>query len=101
MVVVVAILSGIGSVLMTHFVAFAVLRFLNATIMPQIYQLPYIIREYGITSLALTVYELSKLKKASKLNTGAICYPFFLKCHMLENPNSEWSAKLLEVFAQT
>lgn len=41
--VVVAVVFGIASVLVTNFTAFVVLRFINATIMPQIFQLPYII----------------------------------------------------------
>lgn len=39
----VAIVFGISSVLVTSFTAFIVLRFINATMMPQIFQLPYII----------------------------------------------------------
>ncbi|CAN7982280.1 unnamed protein product, partial [Ixodes pacificus] len=42
--VIVAVISGISSILVTNFVAFTVLRFVNATIMPQIFQLPYIIQ---------------------------------------------------------
>lgn len=41
--VVVATVFGISSILVTNFVAFVVLRFFNATIMPQIFQLPYVI----------------------------------------------------------
>ncbi|KAG0421884.1 hypothetical protein HPB47_002252 [Ixodes persulcatus] len=41
--VIVAVISGISSILVTNFIAFTVLRFVNATIMPQIFQLPYII----------------------------------------------------------
>lgn len=41
--VLVAVVFGVSSVLVTNFTAFIVLRFFNATIMPQIYQIPYII----------------------------------------------------------
>ncbi|CAN7982285.1 unnamed protein product, partial [Ixodes pacificus] len=41
--VVVAVLSGLSSVLVTNFTAFATLRALNASVMPQMFQLPYII----------------------------------------------------------
>lgn len=41
--VLIAIVFGFSSILVTNFIAFVVLRFINATIMPQIFQLPYII----------------------------------------------------------
>ncbi|KAM7307624.1 uncharacterized protein ISCGN_011260 [Ixodes scapularis] len=41
--VIVAVIFGISSILVTNFIAFTVLRFVTATIMPQIFQLPYII----------------------------------------------------------
>ncbi|XP_049529176.1 LOW QUALITY PROTEIN: organic cation transporter protein-like [Dermacentor silvarum] len=41
--VVVATVFGISSILVTNFIAFIVLRFINATIMPQIFQIPYVI----------------------------------------------------------
>ncbi|KAM7307619.1 carcinine transporter [Ixodes scapularis] len=41
--VVVAVLSGLSSILVTNFTAFATLRALNASVMPQMFQLPYII----------------------------------------------------------
>ncbi|KAH6928478.1 hypothetical protein HPB50_016714 [Hyalomma asiaticum] len=41
--VVIATVFGVSSILVTNFVAFVVLRFMNATIMPQIFQLPYVI----------------------------------------------------------
>ncbi|XP_077539872.1 organic cation transporter protein-like [Haemaphysalis longicornis] len=41
--VAIAVVFGISSVLATSFTAFVVLRFINATMMPQIFQLPYII----------------------------------------------------------
>ncbi|XP_070395208.1 organic cation transporter protein-like [Dermacentor albipictus] len=34
---------GLSSILVTNFIAFAMLRFMNASVMPQIFQLPYII----------------------------------------------------------
>ncbi|CAN7988813.1 unnamed protein product [Ixodes hexagonus] len=43
MTVVVAILSGLSSILVTNFTAFSTLRAINASVMPQIFQLPYII----------------------------------------------------------
>ncbi|EEC08880.1 organic cation/carnitine transporter, putative, partial [Ixodes scapularis] len=40
---IVAVIFGISSILGTNFIAFTVLRLVTATIMPQIFQLPYII----------------------------------------------------------
>ncbi|XP_077539866.1 carcinine transporter-like isoform X2 [Haemaphysalis longicornis] len=39
----VATVFGLSSILVTNFIAFAFLRFINASVMPQIFQLPYII----------------------------------------------------------
>lgn len=39
----VATVFGLTSILVTNFIAFAVLRLVNASVMPQIFQLPYII----------------------------------------------------------
>uniref|UniRef100_A0A1E1XE16 Putative organic cation/carnitine transporter n=1 Tax=Amblyomma aureolatum TaxID=187763 RepID=A0A1E1XE16_9ACAR len=39
----IATVFGLSSILVTNFIAFAVLRLVNASVMPQIFQLPYII----------------------------------------------------------
>lgn len=39
----IATVFGLSSILVTNFIAFAMLRFMNASVMPQIFQLPYII----------------------------------------------------------
>ncbi|XP_035223439.1 carcinine transporter-like [Stegodyphus dumicola] len=64
--IIVTAVSAIGSVLMKHFTAFIVLKTINGSLMPSVYQLPYIIvleivapevrtQMNGITNIAWTV----------------------------------------------
>lgn len=46
----VATVFGLSSILVTNFIAFTFLRFVNASVMPQIFQLPYIIRKFSLFS---------------------------------------------------
>ncbi|GBN93862.1 hypothetical protein AVEN_205800-1 [Araneus ventricosus] len=45
-VILVTAMTAISSILMTNFTAFLVLRTINGSLMPSVFQLPFIIREY-------------------------------------------------------